>query len=141
MKVDDITGMLETLRDLVTDDSRALPFLSRLIPVTEAFTFQSPEEFKSRAREMVLAWADKLRGKSFHVRILRRGFRRKLSSPEKERLLDAALLESLEKAGSHGRITFDDPDAVIAIETVGQRAGLSYWTREDLQRYPFIRLD
>jgi hypothetical protein len=29
----------------------------------------------------------------------------------------------------------------VAVETVGTQAGLSLWTREDLKRYPFLRLD
>jgi len=30
---------------------------------------------------------------------------------------------------------------VIEVETVGNRAGLSIWTREDLRRYPFLRVE
>ena len=40
-----------------------------------------------------------------------------------------------------GQIGFEDPDAVIDIETVGNRAGISLWTREDLQRFEFLRPD
>jgi hypothetical protein len=43
--------------------------------------------------------------------------------------------------GNPGRITFADPDAILALETVDCRAGLSLWSREDLQRYPFLHLD
>jgi hypothetical protein len=55
--------------------------------------------------------------------------------------LDKVLLEALAQAGTPGQITFDDPDAIVAVETVGNRAGLALWTREDLQRYPFLNLD
>ena len=79
--------------------------------------------------------------KSFHVRMHRRGFKGRLSSPEEERFLDDLLLTALEEVGTPGRISFDDPDATIAIETVGQRAGLSFWRRSDLERYPFLRID
>ena len=51
------------------------------------------------------------------------------------------VFESIEKTGTPGHITFEDPDAIIAVETIAQWAGLSLWRREDLQRYPFIRLD
>lgn len=103
--------------------------------------FQSPEEFEAKAREAVGSWLTRLAGKSFHVRLHRRGFKRRLSSQEEERSLDTFLLQSLEQRGTPGRITFDDPDAIIAVETVGQRAGFSLWTREDMQRYPFLKLD
>ena len=63
----------------------------------------------------------------------RRGFKGKLSTMDEERFLDTYLLEALEMARTPGRITFTDPDAIIALETVGPRAGLALWTREDLR--------
>lgn len=116
-------------------------FVSRVMVCRETFGFQSREEFEARARDAVLAWAPALEGKSFHVRMHRRGFKKALSSLEEEHFLDAVLVEALEARGRPGRITFDDPDAVVAVETVGGRAGLSLWTREDLRRYPFLGVD
>jgi len=141
MKADDSRKMIETLREWTLEDPNALTFLSRLIPVTATFIFQSPEEFESRAKRAVLSWVPELAGKCFHVRMRRRGFKGKLSSLDEEHFLDNTLLEVLEKAGTPARITFCDPDAIIAVETIAQWAGLSLWSREDLQRYPFIRLD
>jgi len=40
--------------------------------------------------------------------------------------------------GSPGRITFTDPDAILQIETIDGRAGVSLWQRDDLQRYTFL---
>jgi hypothetical protein len=60
---------------------------------------------------------------------------------DEERFLDDLLLDSLKKEGTPGRITFTDPDFIIAVETVGNRGGLSLWSREDLQRYQFLGLD
>ncbi len=140
MKVGDVSGMLETLRERSTAEPLYLSFLSRLMPVSETFTFQSAEEFKNRAEKIVLAWAPQLAGGKFYVRIYRRGFRGRISSPEAERSLDEAVLESLEKAQSPGRISFENPDAVIVIETVAQQAGLALLTREVMQKYPFMRV-
>jgi tRNA(Ser,Leu) C12 N-acetylase TAN1 len=39
------------------------------------------------------------------------------------------------------RIDFDDPDYIIDIETVGQRAGMSLWSREHRLRYALLKLD
>jgi tRNA(Ser,Leu) C12 N-acetylase TAN1 len=140
MEVNDIPGMLETLREHSSADPHYLSFLSRLIPVSEAFSFQSAEEFRNRAKEIVLAWAPGLSGRSFYVRIYRRGFKGRISSPEEEKFLDGIILESLGSAQTPGRITFEDPDAVIVIETVAQQAGLALWTREDMRKYSFIRV-
>jgi tRNA(Ser,Leu) C12 N-acetylase TAN1 len=37
-------------------------------------------------------------------------------------------------------VVFDDPDAILSVDTVGDRAGLALWTREELRRYPFLGL-
>ena len=34
-----------------------------------------------------------------------------------------------------------DPDAILAVETIGTEGGMSLWTREDLTAYPFLGLD
>jgi tRNA(Ser,Leu) C12 N-acetylase TAN1 len=141
MRVDDIHRMIETLRKWTDEDPQALSFLSRLIPVTDVFSFQTPGEFEEKARKIALSWVPELTGKGFHVRIHRRGFKGRLSGLEEEHFLDKILLEALEKTGNPGHITFEDPDAIIAVETIGTWAGLLLWTREELQRYPFIRLD
>lgn len=55
-------------------------------------------------------------------------------------MLDEVLLKALEDLGMPGRLNFEDPDAIVAVETLGQQAGLSLWTREDLKKYPFLKL-
>ncbi len=141
MKVEDIHAMLETMRTWYLEDPQSLSFLSRMVPASRTFVFQSPEEFEAKARETVLKWAPELAGATFHVRMRRRGFKGKLSSMDEERLLDGILLEEIQKTGSPGRITFENPQAIIAIETVGPWAGISFFRREDLERYPFIRVN
>jgi tRNA(Ser,Leu) C12 N-acetylase TAN1 len=141
MKADDVPAMLQSLKEMMARDPGSLAFLARIIPVSHAFSFQTPEEFEEKAGEIVLGWADSLAGKSFHVRMRRRGFKGRLSGLDEEHFLDRLLLEALEDKGASGRISFDNPDAIIAVETVGQWAGLSLWLREDLERYPFIKLD
>jgi tRNA(Ser,Leu) C12 N-acetylase TAN1 len=141
IRVDDIHRMMEGLRIRVSQDPDISSVIGRVVPVTQTFSFQSPEEFESKAKEAVLKWVPELAGKSFHVRMHRRGFKGRLSSEYEEKFLDNILLEALEKAGGQGRISFDDPDAIVAIETVGPRAGLSLWAREELKKYPFLGLD
>ncbi len=63
----------------------------------------------------------------------------KIMGIDEERFLDTALLESIEQRGAPGRIAFENPDAVIVIETVGT-SRLSFWTREELEKYPFMRV-
>jgi len=72
---------------------------------------------------------------SFLVRLHRHGFKGRLSTPKEERFLDEALLDALDALGRPG---FADPDAILQIETIDGRAGVSLWRREDLRRYPFL---
>jgi len=142
MKADDPTQLLERMAEIVRESPDLLSYaISRLAPAQHTFNFQSPEEFESRARATVLEWAPALAGKSFHVRLHRRGFKGRLSTPTEERFLDDVLLRALQDAGAPGALSFDDPDAIIQIETVGNRAGISLWSRDDLARYPFLKVD
>jgi len=141
MKTDDIPLFMEKLRARMEEIPEASSLVGRIVPATHTLTFTSSEIFESRVKGIVSDWIPNLASKSFHVRIHRRGFKGRLSGIDEERFLDAFLLESLEKEGNPGRITFIDPDVIIAIETIAQRAGLALFTREDLQRYPYLRLD
>ncbi|HBG06790.1 MAG: hypothetical protein A2075_17490 [Geobacteraceae bacterium GWC2_58_44] len=141
MRVVDARQFLELLREEAERDPKSVLALARVMPVLQSFDFQTPAEFEDKARRAVCAWLPTLGGKSFHLRMHRRGFKGKLSGMEEERFLDTYLLEALELAGNKGRISFDDPDAIIALETLGSRAGLSLWTREDLKRFPLLHLD
>ena len=95
------------------------------MPVRSAFTSPSPEEFEAKARDAALAFLPELAAKGFHVRLHRHGFKGRRASQEEERRLGTVRLEALEKAGTSGHVTFADPDASLAVETLGNRAGLS----------------
>ena len=140
-KVDDPRALLETLTELSTTVPGIPTVLARVVPLTITFNFDSPEHFETQAREAVLQWASQLAGKSFHVRVHRRGFKQELPSPKEEQMLAVTLLEAMDKAGVPGKILFDDPDAIIAVETIDNRAGLSLWDRADLSRCPLLGLD
>lgn len=134
----------QLLDDLLEEGGRGpecLKALSSVVPVFLRFTFQTPEEFEEKARQAVSEWLPQLWGKSFHLRMHRRGFKGKLSSLAEEQFLDHYLLQALQAGGEPGRISFDDPDVIIALETIGPRAGLSLWKREELGRYPLLHLD
>jgi tRNA(Ser,Leu) C12 N-acetylase TAN1 len=141
MKVPDISVFLDRLAALVDEAPGIMNDISRAVPSEESFDFDSAQEFESKARDVAMSWVPELAQKSFHVRIHRRGFKGCLSSPEEERFLDEVLLAALDQAGVPCRVSFEDPDAIVAIETVGNRAGMSFWRRADLERYPFLRLD
>jgi tRNA(Ser,Leu) C12 N-acetylase TAN1 len=132
---------METVRHLVAEKAKTLSYLARVIPLTRMFRFQTPEQFEAEAKEAALMMAPSLSGKSFHVRMHRRGFKGRLSSEKTEQLLDTLIVDALQQTTNPARVSFERPEAILALETLGQHAGLSLWTREELQRYPFLGLD
>lgn len=141
LKVDDVHRFLEALRETAERDPALTSCLARVTPVTRTFSFQAPEEFERRAEEAATGFLPQLAGQGFFVRMHRRGFRATMSSQHEEKVLDHFLLESLKQTGAPGHIAFTNPDAVLAVETIGPWAGLSLWKREELQRYPFLRFN
>jgi tRNA(Ser,Leu) C12 N-acetylase TAN1 len=142
MRVGDVVEFLEAVRGTLAMDSSIANAVSRIVPVTHGFRFQSAEEFEDRARGVVSEWVRDLAGKRFHVRMHRRGFKGKLSSQHEEQFLDHFVLERTQVAGATPAVVgFDDPDVIIAVETLGHDAGLSRWTREQLRTYELLRLD
>lgn len=133
--------LLEALRKLTETDKTLLNAVARLTPVTRRFAFSSAGEFRSRVTAAVLPWVPELEGRTFFVRMHRRGFHEELSSQVEERALGRFLVDSLDGEQGRARVGFEDPDVVIAVETVGGQAGVSRWTRADLDRYELLRFD
>lgn len=140
MNVNSIPEFLASFNDKLLNDPSLEKVFSRIVPVTSTFSFQSAEEFETKAQEVVLQWLPIMAGKKFYVRMHRKGFKDRIDCHEEETFLDLIILQELEKIGTPGEIGGLDPDVIIAVETICDRAGLSYWTRQDLQQYPWLKL-
>lgn len=141
LRVPDVPKFLDLFRSITEADKSLLNCVSRVAPAGFAFDFLAPEEFRIKARTIVLGWLALLCGHSFHVRMHRRGLKRELPSPSVEQFLSDAILSGARERGWPSRIDFADPDYVIGVETAGNRAGVTLWTRNDLRRFPFLRVD
>jgi tRNA(Ser,Leu) C12 N-acetylase TAN1 len=143
LRVADVAAFLEAISAAAEHDASLRNDISRIMPAQTTFTFATTAEFGEKARSIAHQWADRMAGRSFHVRLHRRRGDSpvKLSSQEEERHLDDSILEGLRELHQPGRLDFEDPDYVIDIETVGQRAGMSLWSRDDLKRFLFLRVD
>lgn len=138
MDVPDVAWLLDKVAERIGANPATGEMISHLAPAQQAFDFHSPEEFEEQVTRAVETWLPKLAGRSFHVRMHRRGFKGRLDSRHEERRLGAHLVDELNKRGTPATVKFEDADVVIAVETVHHRAGVSLWTREDLQRFPFL---
>jgi tRNA(Ser,Leu) C12 N-acetylase TAN1 len=141
MKADDPHAVLKALDEKVATQPNQHAFLSHVIPCDQTFTFASPEEFEAKAKEDVSRYASALAGRSFHVRIHRRGSKGRLSTQDEERRLGEHLYEQMEKAGTPARVTFHDPDAVVLVETLGPQAGMALLARDDPRHSRLLRAD
>jgi tRNA(Ser,Leu) C12 N-acetylase TAN1 len=138
MKVTDAAIFLREFSAAVEETPGILNAMSHVVPFEHVFAFEDASEFEAKLRDIILSYAPQLAGKSFHVRLRRRGLKGIISTPEEERVLDDVLLEALAVSGTPGQISFEDPDYVVLVETVGQGGGVSLWTGKDLERYPFL---
>lgn len=142
MAVDDPEAFLEKLEAMGSVNPDLLDaWISRVVPADRSFEFSSAEEFRKRAGRATRELASAVAGRSFHVRMERRGFEGSLDSREVERELGDVVLDALREEDESAEVSFDDPDAVLAVETVSTWAGVSLITRERRERYPFVTVD
>jgi tRNA(Ser,Leu) C12 N-acetylase TAN1 len=140
-KTADALGFLETVQNETASGSEFAAAISRVMPVEKKFSFQSPDEFEYKAKKEIEGWIPRLAGKAFHVRMHRRGFKDRMKSVDEEQFLDHFVLEELKAKGETASITFDNPDVIIALETIGNEAGMSFWDRQTLAKHPILKLD
>lgn len=141
MKAADPLELLTAVEARTAEIPALYDAISRIAPAERGFDFESAEECIERSKSVVPDWAPVLAGRSFHVRLHPRGMVHAFGTQEVERILDGAVLDATAAMGNPARVTFTDPDAVIAIDTIDGRAGLSLWMREDLARHRLLRPD
>ncbi|MEQ8790600.1 MAG: THUMP domain-containing protein [Pirellulaceae bacterium] len=141
MQVEEPANFLETIRELMDGDPETPDTISRVAPVLETFEFDSAESFEREASALLLGHAQELAGRSFHMRVHRRGESAGMTSFAAERRLGHILFEALQATPQPARVSFDDPDVIVCVETLESRAGVALWTRQQRAAYPFLRID
>lgn len=141
MRVDDPLALLGAIERETARTPPLYDAISRVAPAMRCFEFHSAKELEDGAKSIVMEWLPRLGGRSFHVRLHRRGFKHDFRTPDIERFLDDALLDALKQVGTPGSISFSDPDMIIAIDTIDDRAGLALWSREELAQHKLVRPD
>ena len=141
MRVEDPVALLDGVERKTEESTALYDAISRVAPAMRTVEFHSVDEFKEKLKPILLDWSQPLSGRSFHVRLHRRGDLRDLHTPDVERLFDDLLVDATAAAGAPCKISYTDPDAVIAIDTIDDRAGVGLWTREDLARHRLLRPD
>ncbi len=137
-RTDDLTGCLDALAARADPEFRR-EILARVVPVERTFVLDAAALETQLAAETG-ALLDALVGRSFHVRVERRGHGGVVRSDVLERTLGTALVRALDERGAAPRVTFRDPDVVLAVELIGAVGGVGLVPRHLRDRYPFVRV-
>jgi tRNA(Ser,Leu) C12 N-acetylase TAN1 len=137
-RTDDVAACLEGIAARAADPIVASEILARVVPVERTFALAA--DIAAQLVAEMAPLVDALVGASFHVRVERRGHKRLVQSDRVERLLGGTLVEALRTRGHAPRVTFDDPDMIVAVELIGEVAGIGLVPRDLRRRYPFVRL-
>lgn len=138
-RVEDHEAFCEQLRRSEEERPGFLRPLARLVPIDRAFAFLV-EDLPAQLERAVLAYADRIDSGSFYVRIERRGHAGAIHSQPLEQELDRTLLVQLRAQGATPLIDFKDPDAIVAVELIGDECGVGLITRTMRERFPFVRV-
>jgi tRNA(Ser,Leu) C12 N-acetylase TAN1 len=141
MRVDDPRTCLAALQAMVSEDPALADAISHVVCAAHTFQFEDRKDFERQAAEAAGAFLSSLAGRTFHVRMHRRGLKQVLSSQNEEQFLDHFILQRLEDTGQPARITFDDPDFIVSLETIGHQAGMDLWSRDAIERFSLLGLD
>jgi tRNA(Ser,Leu) C12 N-acetylase TAN1 len=137
--VDEVGGFLESVRVAAEAHSGWIRHLSRVIPVERTFRFV-PETLVALLTDAVTPLVERIvSGSSLYVRVERRGLMGQVSSAEVERAVADYVFELASRRGKTLHASFDDPDYILVAETVGERCGLGWLTREMRRHYPFVQ--
>lgn len=117
------------IEDLVAGRPPFDELLERVVPVERAIRFVREDVTETLCEEMEGA-GPRLSGKSFHVRAHLRGLKGLVEHPAVERALGGFLFDRAEETGAPARVTFEDPDVIVAVEVAGQRVGYAFLDRD-----------
>lgn len=137
--VADPAAFLEWLRRAAGAGEPWIADLGRVIPVEVVFRF-APGELTEKLKLAVAPMLPRIAGGSFHFRLERRGMGESVASPGVERIVADHLFSLAEQSGVSLAVSFDDPDAIVCAETLGELCGVALITRALRSRYPFVHV-
>ena len=82
MTAADPMALLEAIEQRTEEIPALYDAISRVAPAYAVFRFDSADELKRKAKEILLQWAPGLGGRSFHVRLRRHGARHEIHAHE-----------------------------------------------------------
>jgi tRNA(Ser,Leu) C12 N-acetylase TAN1 len=139
-RVEDPAAVLGAIDDLAARRPELQAWVGKVLPIVRTFAID-PERFGAQAEDAIAPFLDVVAGRSYHVRVERRGHKGRIDSHAAERALGEWIFEALEARGSPARVDFDDADVVVAVEVVGNAAGVALLPRALREAHRFVRID
>ena len=137
--VEDQDEFLVRVREALAAEGLLPTALAKVVPIETTALIDADTAVATLAAAAE-PFLDRLAGGSFFVRFERRGLKGRLHSPTVEREVGDHVWRALAARGHTPRVDFADPDAVLVIETIGDRAGLAVITRAIRREYPFVNI-
>jgi len=138
--VDDPWTFLGTLRDAYERGPVLRSALGKAIPIERTVRLSDPAAFVDEVAALLEPLAKRLVGRTFFVRVFRRGFRGVIDSTRAEGEIGARLVAMLESAGDRPTVRFRDADMVVSIESLRDEVGVALLDRELRAMFPFVRV-
>lgn len=138
-RVSDMSTFLDALLEAQAAGRPWTKHLARVVPVARTFEF-APDAFLGKLETAAEELAADVGAGTFMVRVERRGLPDAIHTQELERLVAEQLFRAAEAGGKTLQTSFDDPDYILAVETLGTGCGVALITRDCRRRYPFVRV-
>lgn len=114
-------------------------YIVRIVPIDETFSF-TLETFGERLSGVIDAVAPRVPPGPFYVRLERRGHKGEIPTPDVEREMDGRIIALHERRGETSRVDFREFHTVVAVETFRDQGGVGVISREEMEKYPFIKV-
>ena len=135
---DDTEALLQTIADAREKDKRWSHMVGRVIPVQNVFYF-TPDNLAEQLKDAVTPLIEQMQSGRFYFRLERRGMAGQIPSQEVEQAVAAHLVSLAGDKGIELTTDFEDPDFIVAAETISTECGVCLLTRELMTRFPFVR--
>jgi tRNA(Ser,Leu) C12 N-acetylase TAN1 len=135
-QVEDTAQFLEVILKASQADESWVKNLSRAVPIERTFHF-TPESLTEQLKEAVTPFLQCMADGTFHVRLERRGLTGQVMSQQVERDVADHLHALARSQGRQLHTSFENPDYIVAAETIGYECGVTLLSQELRERYPF----
>jgi len=139
-EVPDVLVFLDTFATELDVKPFARPWIGRVLPIHVQYPVEL-ETFCPDTESHLSALSPQIAGRSFHVRVERRGHKGVMNTRDLELRFGEFLWSLLNKDGRSPVISFADPEVVVAIEVVGAVAGIALVERALRHQYTFVKID